>query len=468
MQPEINTRDNDPTAQPRVSVIVLNFNGEKIIARCLDHLLAQSYPDFEILVVDNNSTDSSLAIAESYLGCGKLSILRASRNLGVAGGRNLGLKYVQGEIVAFIDNDGYADRYWLAEAIRMLDSDSRFGAVAPLVFFYRNKTILNGAGGSVNFQGYGRDLCFGTPYEFARFRERVLYPMGCGMVVRREILDRFGAFDPKAVYYYDDTELGVRVWRAGFQVALAPSSWVDHDFRATARFFPDRALSSEKARLRLALKHFPLSKLPRWCLGEAALLARMEPSIRCIVIRAWLWNLLHLPSAIAVRSRFGLRRNPLWSLLEPSWGQFNPPLPNSGATSLALALSEGQLVMGQNDEPHLNFGWYEIEWDGTRVFRWTTQHASAIFLLRRQAIACTVAFLGLERRQKVRLLLRRFGTLETISEDSFDLSPPGWTWRTCMTHLPPGCYELLLVCDAEYRDTRGRTLGIAVSLIRFE
>ena len=124
--------------------------------------------------------------------------------------------------------------------------------------------------------------------------------------------------------------------------------------------------------------------------------------------------------------------------------------------------------MGQNDERHLNYGWYEIDWDGTHVFRWTTQHASALFLLERQAIACTIAFLGLERRQKVRLILRRFGTLEVISEDSFDLSPAGWTWRTCMTHLPPGCNELLLVCDSEYRDPRGRTLGIAVSLIRFE
>jgi len=80
-------------ARPRVSVIVLNFNGERVIGRCLEHLLAQNYRDFEILVVDNNSTDGSLAVAERYLGCGRLSIVRASRNLGVAGGRNLGLRY---------------------------------------------------------------------------------------------------------------------------------------------------------------------------------------------------------------------------------------------------------------------------------------------------------------------------------------------------------------------------------------
>ncbi len=471
MQSDENTAQScrtETAAQPRVSVIVLNFNGAQIIGKCLDHLLAQTYRDFEILLVDNNSSDSSLAIAESYLACGKLSIVRAGRNLGVAGGRNLGLKYVQGEIIAFIDNDGYAGADWLAEAVRVLDSDPRVGAVAPVVFFHRNKTILNGAGGSINYQGYGRDLCFGVPYEFAQLKPLVMYPMGCGMVVRRRIFDRFGHFDPKSVYYYDDTELGVRVWRAGMQVALAPSSWVDHEFKGTARFFPDRALSFEKARVRLALKHFPVSKLPRWWLAELTLLARLDPVIRRLVIRAWLWNLLHLPSALAVRARFGLRHNPLWELLEPCWGQFNPPLPACLSGWPDLEQPKPELVMGQNDAGQLYFGWYEPDWDGERVFRWTTQHASAVFRLRGQVSSCTVAFLGLERRQKVRLVVRRFGTLEALYENYFDVEPPGWTWRTFMTHLPAGCYELLLLSEAEYLDPKGRVLGIAVSLIRFE
>jgi len=449
-------------------VIVLNFNGERIIGKCLDHLLAQTYRDFEILVVDNNSVDGSLAIAQSYLTCGKLSIVRASRNLGVAGGRNLGLRYVQGEIIAFIDNDGYAAPGWLAEAVRTMDSDPRIGAVAPMVFFHRNKTILNGAGGSMNYQGYGRDLCFGTPYEFAQLKDRVLYPMGCGMVVRRTIFDRFGRFDPKSVYYYDDTELGIRVWRAGLQVALAPDSWVDHDFKSTARYFSNRALSFEKARVRVALKHFPLSKLPRWCLGEAILIWRLQPDVRRLVLRSWIWNLMHLPSALAIRFRFRLRRNPLWSLLEPCWGQFNPPVPNSVARDPDLARAGAVLVMGQNDEPHLNYGWYDLDWDGERVFRWTTQHASLLFRLPGQVTGCTVAFLGLERRQRVRMIVRAVGTLKPLNENSFELSPPGWTWTTFSMHLAAGAYELLFVADTEYLDSKGRILGVAVSMIRFE
>src|SRR5262249_17516398 len=150
-----------------VSVIVLNLDGEKIISRCLDHLLAQTYPNLEIIVVDNGSSDGSLALLRSYLATGKVSIVRNARNLGVRGGRNQGLRYARGEVVAFIDNDGYAAPTWLEEAVRRLYAAPDIGAVAPVVFFNKRKIILNGAGATINRRGYGGDHCFNVPYEFA-------------------------------------------------------------------------------------------------------------------------------------------------------------------------------------------------------------------------------------------------------------------------------------------------------------
>ena len=113
-----------------VSVIVLNLNGESIIQRCLDCLLAQTYPNLEIIVVDNGSTDGSLAILEGYLTTGKVSVVSSTKNVGCPGGRNLGLRYARGEIIAFIDNDGYAEARWLEELVRTLDQDAQIGAVA--------------------------------------------------------------------------------------------------------------------------------------------------------------------------------------------------------------------------------------------------------------------------------------------------------------------------------------------------
>ena len=205
------------TPPPLVSVVVLNFNGERIIARCLDCLLAQTYPHAEIVVVDNCSSDGSLAILERYAASGQVKVVRSPENRGCPGGRNLGLAEVAGDIVAFMDNDGYASPAWLAEAVEALQADDRVGAVASLVFFNRHKLIVNGAGGTINRRGYGGDFCFKEPYEFATLPHQVLYPMGCGMVVRRAVLERMGGFDELLFNYYDDAEVGFWAlrWPAG-------------------------------------------------------------------------------------------------------------------------------------------------------------------------------------------------------------------------------------------------------------
>src|SRR5580698_3195310 len=120
------------TVEAFVSVVVLNHNGASVISRCIECLLTQSYTNFEIIVVDNNSTDGSLSILQNYLKAGRIMLVRSDRNDGVPGGRNLGLSHARGEIIAFIDNDGYARGDWLAEGVRTLLSDTQLGAVAPL------------------------------------------------------------------------------------------------------------------------------------------------------------------------------------------------------------------------------------------------------------------------------------------------------------------------------------------------
>src|SRR5579883_2769042 len=188
-----------------VSIIVVNYNGKAVVARCLDCLLAQNYPNFEIIAVDNNSTDGSRAMLERYAAKG-VRVIRSATNSGGPGGRNLALPYAGGEILAFIDNDGYADRNWLSAAVGTLESDERIGAVASAVFFARRRTILNGCGGTINWQGYGGDLWFHAPYEFADIPREVLFPMACGAVVRADVFARMGQFDPLPLKWYEDVE----------------------------------------------------------------------------------------------------------------------------------------------------------------------------------------------------------------------------------------------------------------------
>ncbi len=465
--PDARTVAPDRASSPRVSVIVLNHNGERIIGKCLDHLLAQTFDDFEIVVVDNASADASLAVMEPYLGSGRLSIVRSGINRGVAGGRNLGVMHARGSIIAFIDNDGYADPGWLAAVVRTMDSSSAIGVVASVVFFASRKNILNGAGGTVNLQGYGGDFCFDTPFEFARLPHHVLYAMGCGMVARREVLDSIGPLDERLFNYYDDTELGIRAWKSGYEVVVAPDAWIDHGFGYSDRILGNKAFLCERNRIRTVLKYFPIRRLPVWLAREIMFTGKFPRDALSTLIRAWRWNLRHLPSALRLRIKFATRRNSFRHLLAPTWGHYPLPRPNNQMHYPNLAHAQSALVMdGSSDVRGLNFGWYYPENDRGRPFRWTASHASALFRLRNGALACTMVFMG-SRDGEARMLIRPLGSLDSQVEDTFR-RPTQWTRRTFPAHLPAGDYELVLLCDDQFIDTSGRRLGIAVSSIHFE
>lgn len=120
---------------PLVSVVVVNYNGERHLRMLLPSLLAQTYPRLEIVVVDNASTDSSIDL---LTGMGaEVRVLRAPRNLGFAGGNNLGVSAARGEYIALINNDAVADRDWLRQLVLEIESDPTIAAVGSKITFLR-------------------------------------------------------------------------------------------------------------------------------------------------------------------------------------------------------------------------------------------------------------------------------------------------------------------------------------------
>ena len=105
----------------KTSIIVVNFNGEKIIEACLNNLLQSTYKDYEIIVVDNNSTDKSIEILNKYIY--KIKLIRLKENKGFTGGNIEGLKYAAGEIIVLVNNDVEVDAFWLEKLIKpIIDS----------------------------------------------------------------------------------------------------------------------------------------------------------------------------------------------------------------------------------------------------------------------------------------------------------------------------------------------------------
>lgn len=134
-----------------VSIIVVNWNGEKWLKRCLDSLYAQTYKNFEVILVDNGSSDGSIAFVESVY-AGKVRIIRSPKNLGFAGGNNLGIKNAKGKYVMFFNNDAWVDNDFLQKTVDFY-THNNFDIIGPIETDYENK-IINDRVMKIDFFGH--------------------------------------------------------------------------------------------------------------------------------------------------------------------------------------------------------------------------------------------------------------------------------------------------------------------------
>jgi GT2 family glycosyltransferase len=241
-----------------VSVVVVNLNGRHLLAECLDALAAQDYaPDLvETILVDNGSIDDSVAfVRDAYPA---VRIVEAGRNLGFAGGNNLGAHTATGECLALINNDAQADRHWLSAMAQVLDSEPEVACVGA--------KILDQAGETIDFVGtalnlYGRAFQLDeampvAPGYYDQVRE-LLAPCGGAMMIRRELFLEVGGFDEDYVAYYEDVDLGWRLWIYGYKVLFAPDAIVYHRKHQTGEGFPveQRYTLAEVNALRTLIKN---------------------------------------------------------------------------------------------------------------------------------------------------------------------------------------------------------------------
>lgn len=458
----------DQQLLPLASVIVLNFNGEKIIERCLEHLLCQSYPKVEIVVVDNASSDGSLDILSRYASEGRICLIKSSTNLGVAGGRNFGVTKACGDVIAFIDNDGYAHQNWLECAVAKLFSKPDIGAVSSLVFFNKRKIILNGAGGTINYRGYGADRCFNTPYESAPMPREVLYPMGCGMVLRREAVEAIGALDELLFNYYDDVEVGIRTWRRGFRVVLCPNAWVDHDFSYSDKFNRNKVLLCERNRIRNALKYFPTWRLPIWLVHETRIFRYLfVPGARTLPFKVWGWNIRNARSAMIIRKRFPSHKFGDRQQVYPSW-QGIPSNPDNQSNIPDHVSPPSCIRLGPGGVHRtLNYGWYTAESDKFGGFRWTSDTASLYLHNDLEDQVFFISYRGQMFDQRVTFQMRKLGDLTPVWSTT-EMAPFFWVTEEKRITIPVGDYELLVSTEISIGRQCRRRLGVAVRQLGFK
>ena len=223
------------TRQPRISVVIPNWNGREHLRACLDSLLALDYPPemLDVIVVDNGSTDGSVALLGAEYPLAR--VLRNPRNTGFANACDQGAEASTAEFVAFLNNDVRVDPGWLRELVAVADSDADIAAVGSLVLDWSG-THIDFARSGLTPLCRGLQLGYGQPVKEApREPLEQLFANGAAMLVRREAFRDVGGFDRRFFAYFEDVDLGWRQWVLGWRVLVAPGSRVYHRHHGTSK-----------------------------------------------------------------------------------------------------------------------------------------------------------------------------------------------------------------------------------------
>ncbi len=225
---------SDPmTPAPRVAVILLNWNQKEMTLQCLRSLAGVDYPNFSIVLVDNASEDGSAEAVE--LACPEVDVVRNQENLGVAGGRNTGLRRVLetggADYLLLLDNDTEVDPAFLTELVHAGEEEARAGILTGKIYFHDRPEVIWCAGGTWNlyrcdFRLIGHDELDEGQYDTLRDVDHVA---GCCQMITRPALEAIGLLDDRfSPYFCEDTDWCARAAEAGFRVLYVPRARLWH------------------------------------------------------------------------------------------------------------------------------------------------------------------------------------------------------------------------------------------------
>ena len=212
----------------QISVIIVNYNSGDRLRRCLEALAQQSFADFETIVIDNASSDSSVDLARNNADL-DFKLLDAGANIGFAAANNRAALHAQGEWLAFLNPDAYAAPEWLAElmaAARRYPWADAFGSTQVNA---DDQSLLDGAGDVYHCFGASYRGHYNWPVETLPDEGECFAPCAAAALYRRSAFDALGGFEESFFCYCEDIDLGFRLRLAGGRAVQAAKAVVLHE-----------------------------------------------------------------------------------------------------------------------------------------------------------------------------------------------------------------------------------------------
>lgn len=277
---------------PKVSLIIPNWNGRKLLPACLTSVFLQNFSDFEVILVDNGSKDTSVSYVRRNFP--KVKLIKLAKNLGFAKAVNLGIEKSLAPFVALLNNDTKVDINWLKNLYKSILKDREVFAVASKILQYRRPNLIDSAGDKINIVGQAHPIGKGEQGKKFKKGRFVFGATGAASIFRKEILEKLGKFDEDFFFYFEDVDFALRAQIAGFKCWYQPSAVAYHLGGATASKLGNFI---EYQRFRntifLVIKNFPTKlffKRGRWWKIPAVFVH----TFHFFVKKNWWWQVLRI------------------------------------------------------------------------------------------------------------------------------------------------------------------------------
>ena len=235
-------------SSPRISVIIVNYNGKELLQKCLESLFKIDYNNFEVILVDNNSTDGSMEfVIKNHP---NVIVVKLDSNKGFAEPNNIGAKIAKGEYLLFLNNDTITTTNFISEMIKVLEKDEKIAICQSLLL--KPDGNIDSSGDFIDKMG----IVYNSKTKTDEIRE-ISSARGACMLMRKKIFDKLGGFDEKFFFSFEDVDLGWRSWILGYKTVVVPQSIVYHSAgKTSSKLKSEAAFHGLKNQLAMKITNF--------------------------------------------------------------------------------------------------------------------------------------------------------------------------------------------------------------------
>ena len=291
-----------------VSIVIPHWNNVDVLSECLESISNTDFENFETIVVDNASTDNSVASVRSNYP--NVKLIENDKNYGYAGGCNIGAEAASGDFLIFLNNDTVQEKDWISNLIKTINSDDKIAAVQPKILNYYDRNVFDYAGGS---GGHMDIYCFpfarGRIFSFQENdegqynnKEKCFWSSGTCFMVRRELFQKAGGFDESFFAHMEEIDMCWRLYAMGFEVWVEPDSVVYHKNALTLPMYSHKKyyLNHRNSLLMLlgnySIKNIFLIGIPRLILEKIACfysILMLDWRHFTAILRSLFWIIFH-------------------------------------------------------------------------------------------------------------------------------------------------------------------------------